>query len=230
MVTFNLLLKPGFNNKPRNIKMTTLALDRSTDTQSIALSHAGEHASRVWTDMDARSADWPARICAFLNEYGLDVHDLDQVVVGQGPGSFAGIRSALAFAQGLSFGLRTPPLCVRGLPSSLALTRAGARVAVVGDARRERFWVILYEGTRTVRDFVLVSQDELARTIPDDFHVVTSDGARIGTLLETLFTVRYKGSLVPLAARLLEVAEHDPALLTSEPLPIYLSQAVRPSI
>ena len=51
-----------------------------------------------------------------------------------------------------------------GLPSTLALTRDGARTAVVGDARRDRFWVIVYEGVRTVKDFTLVTKDELANT------------------------------------------------------------------
>ena len=34
----------------------------------------------------------------------LDLDEVERIVVGTGPGSFAGIRSALAFAQGYALG------------------------------------------------------------------------------------------------------------------------------
>ena len=84
--------------------MNLLVIDRSTDTQSVAVAKDGKVFARVFADMDSRSADWPVRIRDFLAANGLTVNDLDQVLVGQGPGSFAGIRAALAFAQGLALG------------------------------------------------------------------------------------------------------------------------------
>ena len=115
-----------------------------------------------------------------------------------------------------------------GLPSTLALAREGARTAVVGDARRDRFWVIVYDGVQTVKDFMLVAKDELANAVPEHCAVVTPDGARIESLLQAVFAHHYKGSLVPLAANLAEVALAHPELLRPEPLPIYLQPAVRP--
>ena len=205
--------------------MNLLAIDRSTDTQSVAVAKDGKIAARVLAGLDSRSAEWPVRIRDFLAANGLAVQDLDTILVGQGPGSFAGIRSALAFAQGLALpaGKR-----VVGLPSTLALTRDGARTAVIGDARRDRFWVIVYEGVQTVKDFTLVAKDELANAVPEHCAVVTPDGARIEPLLQGVFAHHYKGSLVPLAAHLAEVALAHPELLRPEPLPIYLQPAVRP--
>ena len=129
--------------------MNLLAIDRSTDTQSVAVAKDGKIAARVFAGLDSRSAEWPVKVRDFLAANGLAVQDVDTILVGQGPGSFAGIRSALAFAQGLALpaGKR-----VVGLPSTLALTRDGARTAVVGDARRDRFWVRAGEhGTRALR-------------------------------------------------------------------------------
>lgn len=206
--------------------MKTLALDRSTDTQSAALAVDGKVvASKVFGDADARSSDWPVLVRDFLKANGLEPSGVDRVLVGQGPGSFSGIRAALALAQGLAL---PGSKVVVGLPSAIALTRDGAKVAIVGDARRERFWVILYDGTRTVKDFDLVAKDGLAAAVPDGYGVMTPDGARIGTLLKAVFPKAYAGSDVPSAARLAEIAEAEPALLKPEPLPIYLQPAVRP--
>ena len=205
--------------------MTILAIDRSTDTQSVALARDGKVYAKVFAGLDSRASDWPVKIRDFLAAHGAGVRDLDQVLVGQGPGSFAGIRAALAFAQGLALPAGKP---VVGLPSTLALARDGARTAVVGDARRERYWVVIYEGMNTVRDFTLVAKDELANAVPEHCAVVTPDGVRIEPLLQAVFGHHYKGSLVPLAARLAEVALAHPDLPRPEPLPIYLQPAVRP--
>lgn len=207
--------------------MNMLAIDRSTDTQSVAVAKDGKVAGRVFAGLDARSAAWPLKVRDFLSANGLAVTDLDRILVGQGPGSFAGIRAALAFAQGLSLGNTARATEVVGLPSTYALTRAGARTAVVGDARRDRFWVVLYEGVACVKDFALVAKDELANAVPEHYAVVTPDGARIEQLLQGVFGHHYKGSLVPLAQRLAEVALAEPALPKLEPLPLYLQPAVR---
>lgn len=207
--------------------MNLLAIDRSTDTQSVALARDGKVVGRVFAGMDARSAEWPLKIRDFLAANGLAVNDLDQILVGQGPGSFAGIRAALAFAQGLALGNAMKRTMVVGLPSTCALTRDGARTAVVGDARRDRFWVVLYDGVKCVKDFTLVAKDELVGAVPDHYAVVTPDGARIEPLLQAMFAHHYKGSLVPLAQHLAEVAVAHPEFLRPEPLPLYLQPAVR---
>lgn len=207
--------------------MNLLVIDRSTDTQSVAVAKDDKVVGRVFAGMDSRSAEWPLKIRDFLASNGLTVNDLDQVLVGQGPGSFAGIRAALAFAQGLALGNKSRETKVVGLPSTYALTRDGARTAVIGDARRDRFWVVLYEGVKCVQDFTLVSKDELAKAVPEHYAVVTPDGARIDPLLRAIFAQHYMGSLVPLAQRLAEVALAHPDLPKPEPLPLYLQPAVR---
>ena len=210
--------------------MNLLVIDRSTDTQSVAVAKDGQIVARVFAGMDSRSADWPVRIRDFLAANGLTVHDLDQVLVGQGPGSFAGIRAALAFAQGLALGnVGTRETKVVGLPSTYALTRTGARTAVVGDARRDRFWVVVYDGCACIKDFTLVAKDELISAVPEHCAVVTPDGVRIEPLLQSIFDHHYKGSLVPLAQNLAEVALAHPELPKPEPLPIYLQPPVRPA-
>jgi len=201
-----------------------LAIDRSTDTQSVALVKDGRVVSKVFPHSDSRSADWPARVQKFLAANGIGLADLGKIVVGRGPGSFSGIRAALAFAQGVSAATGCE---VTGLPSTLALSSSHGKIAVIGDARRERFWVVLHDGIATPRDFVLTDKLGLQGAVPEGYCVVTPDGARIEDLLKSVFAHRYHGSLVPLASRLAEVVLESPGIDTPEPLPIYLQAAVR---
>ena len=205
--------------------MNILAIDRSTDTQSAAVAIDGKVHSKVFAGLDSRASDWPVRIREFLESFGIAVRDIDQVLVGQGPGSFAGIRAALAFAQGIALG--NPSCSVVGMPSTYALTRDGAHTAVVGDARRDRYWVAIYDGVQAVGDFTLVGKDGLVSAVPEHYAVVTPDGARIEPLLSSVFGHHYKGSLTPLASRLLEVALAHPELARPEPLPLYLQPPVK---
>ena len=213
--------------------MTFLSIDRSTDVQSVALAKDGDVFMFALEGAGARCADWPVKIRDFLAGHGCSLDGIDRIVVGTGPGSFAGIRGALAFAQGVAIGIRAkrPELSgesiVYGLPSAAALADECGTTAVVGDARRGLFWVVVYDGAETVSGFRLVRKDELASAVPESATVATADGARIGETLRELFGERYTGSRTPSAERLVRMALDRPDVLVREPLPVYLSPAVR---
>lgn len=211
--------------------MTLLSIDRSTDVQSVAIAKDDAVFSFTVQGADARCADWPVKIRDFLSNHGLSFSDIDRIVVGTGPGSFAGIRGALAFAQGLAIGIRAKKASagsiVYGLPSAAALAREDGLTAVIGDARRGLFWVVVYNGANTVSGFRLVQKEELPAAIPESATIATSDGARIGDALKEMFGDRYDGSVPPSAERLARIALSRPEILVCEPLPVYLSPAVR---
>ncbi|MBO5940239.1 MAG: tRNA (adenosine(37)-N6)-threonylcarbamoyltransferase complex dimerization subunit type 1 TsaB [Kiritimatiellae bacterium] len=213
--------------------MKLLAIDRSTEILSAALSVEGTVHAEEFAGIDARNADWPTRISEFIKGHGLEFTDLDRIVVGMGPGSFAGIRGALSFAQGLAIGIKAKRAgfadgsIVYGIPSPAALAQENGLTAVVGDARRGLFWVVVYDGVKTVSDFRLVEKDGLYEAVPENAPVVTSDSARIGEQLEEIFGDRYRGGGKPSAGRMAEIAMSNPELLVCEPLPVYLSPAVR---
>ena len=165
---------------------------------------------------DCRSGDWIDK---------LDLSERPQrIVVGTGPGSFAGIRSALAFAQGYAIGSGCEVL---GLPSACALAEASRKMAVVGDARRGKFWIALFDGFSQLGDVFQVAQDALEKSVQEDFAVVTPDAARIEPLLIETFGHRYEGGKTPTGDGLRAFAEANPAALRLEPLPLYLNPAVR---
>ena len=164
---------------------------------------------------ECRNGDWVE---------ALDLDGVERIVVGTGPGSFAGIRSALAFAQGYTLGRRCEVL---GLPSACALVEGEGPLAVVGDARRGKYWIALFDGFHLVCDVFQVEKDGLEKRVPLSAKVVTPDAARIDALLKEVFAERYLGGRTPTAEGLRRFAEACPAVLKPEPLPIYLNPAVR---
>lgn len=89
-----------------------LAFDTSTDVLSLAVARG----DRVWTQTlpggaQASSGLIPA-VLAMLAEADMPLTSLDAIVFGRGPGSFTGLRTACAVAQGLAFGADVPVLPV----------------------------------------------------------------------------------------------------------------------
>ncbi len=200
--------------------MTTLVIERSTDLQSVAWIDAdGSVSPRTLDGADCRSGDWVVRVGDFLAG-----RRPDRIVAGTGPGSFAGIRAALAFAQGWALGSGCG---VFGLPSPCALAGDGP-LAVVGDARRGLFWAALFDGRKLVAPVFQVDRDGLAERVPAGVPVRSPDDGRIGDALKGLFGGNYGGKAVPTAEGLADFLLADPSVLVPEPLPIYLNPAVRP--
>ena len=202
--------------------MTTLVIDRSTDVQSVAWTTAsGLVAERTLEGLDCRSGGWTLRVRDFMAAQGAAP---DRIVVGTGPGSFAGVRAALAFAQGYAIG---SGCAVFGLPSPCACAPAEGPSAIVGDARRGLFWIALFDGRRLVRPVFQTTKEELDACIPLSAPVASPDDARIGAALKEIFDARYAGACRPTAGGLARYFLQTPSALTPEPLPLYLNPAVR---
>ena len=81
-----------------------LAFDTSTDMMSVALSQGDQ----TWHHHGVGGANASAQLIptvhALLAQAQLQLSDLTALVVGQGPGSFTGLRTACAVAQGLALG------------------------------------------------------------------------------------------------------------------------------
>jgi tRNA threonylcarbamoyladenosine biosynthesis protein TsaB len=127
-----------------------LAFDTSTETLSIAVS-AGEGAplrEHTAAGGPQASATLIPAIERLLAEAGLSLAQLDAIAFGRGPGSFTGLRTAAAVAQGLGFGAGVPVLPIDTLlaVAEEARAQAGAeRVVALLDARMDEVYFAVYE-------------------------------------------------------------------------------------
>ena len=129
-------------------QLKLLAFDTSTETLSVAVASG----SRLWRSSGpggalASAALIPA-IQDLLAQAGLQLRELDAVVFGRGPGSFTGLRTACAVAQGLAFGAGLPVLAVDTLlaVAEQARQHAGSQhVLAVLDARMDQVYAAAYE-------------------------------------------------------------------------------------
>lgn len=102
-----------------------LAFETSGPLGSVALASEGEIvARRFLLGQASHASGLIPSIRSVLDDAGIPVSDLHGLVVGQGPGSFTGVRVAAATAKGLDFVLGIPVWA----PSSLAGAAASGAV------------------------------------------------------------------------------------------------------
>lgn len=135
--------------------MKILALEMSSAQGSIALRDDGEVLQEWKFPADRKhSGAFFESVHLCLDRFGKP----EEIVVGLGPGSYAGVRIAIATALGLRSATAAK---LAGLPSICALEVAAREYCVVGDARRQSFFFARIENGRLVNGPVLESEAEL---------------------------------------------------------------------
>ena len=164
--------------------MNILAFDTSTDVLSIALGRSlrGGDACQVWQHTGPGAAQSSSTLIpaieGLMAQAGLCYKQLDAIAFGRGPGSFTGLRTACAVAQGLAFGAGIPVLAVDTLLAVAEEARhlhqqtqppGGAdavfRVTAMLDARMDEMYVAHYEFHSALRTqdggYSLIRPEEL---------------------------------------------------------------------
>jgi tRNA threonylcarbamoyladenosine biosynthesis protein TsaB len=155
--------------------MRILALELSTPRGSLAWLCARDHPTRAGADAregacapqndDVELAwEWPndrknsAAFFENLDAVAKKFGSPDIIVVGLGPGSYAGMRIAISAAIGLQIasGAR-----LVGFPSICAIESAEADYCVIGDARRKSFFFVRIAGNELMEGPELLSEEGL---------------------------------------------------------------------
>jgi len=84
--------------------MKLLAIDTSSNACSVAVQVESEIIAKHVVEPRAHTKILLPMITAVLNEVNVTVAELDAVVLGNGPGSFIGMRIGASVAQGLAYG------------------------------------------------------------------------------------------------------------------------------
>lgn len=122
-----------------------LALDAATEACSVALIDGERRFARFEVQPRQHAKLLLPMVDAVMQEAGLRPAELDALAVGRGPGSFTGVRIAVATAQGLAFAAGLPCIPVSNL---LALAQAsglpeGELGVMAIDARMsEVYWAL----------------------------------------------------------------------------------------
>jgi tRNA threonylcarbamoyladenosine biosynthesis protein TsaB len=133
--------------------MKILALELSTARGSI-----------VWLGQEEFFRDWPndrknsgpffEALASFQKQFGAP----ETIIVGLGPGSYAGVRIAISAAIGLAAASNAR---LTGFPSICAMECEEKEYCVIGDARRQSFFFARVRGNNLVEGPTLISEAEL---------------------------------------------------------------------
>jgi tRNA threonylcarbamoyl adenosine modification protein YeaZ len=190
--------------------MKTLALEMSTAQGSIAWREDGEAL------FDGRFAAGRKHSGAFfenvqqcLERFGRP----EKIIVGLGPGSYAGVRIAIATALGLRSATKAQ---LAGIPSICALEVEIADYCVIGDARRQTFFFAKIEGGKLIDGPILKTAAELEAMIGESTLPVYAS--------EQLPQFPVAKLAYPSASRLVEIARLYADNIDGALEPIYLRE------
>lgn len=203
-------------------RMKILALEFSSHRRSVAVAQISEKGRTNLLgpaeETDFREVTGLTLIHRALEKAGLKPVDIAIVAIGLGPGSYTGIRSAIALAQGWQLGRGLKAV---GVSSTLCLAEEARRrglsgeVTMVVDAQRGDVYLETYslgpEGCRVVEPLRITARD----MIPADAQVIGPEASKFAANATELFPTA--GALAALV---------DPAIAGSaEQLePVYLRE------
>jgi tRNA threonylcarbamoyladenosine biosynthesis protein TsaB len=134
--------------------MKILALELSTARGGVAWVHDDVELAREWPNDRKNSAAFFQNLGAVTKKFGAP----ETIIVGLGPGSYAGTRIAISAAIGLqlSSGAR-----LIGFPSICVIECDASEYCAIGDARRKSFFFARIRDRELVEGPTLYSESEM---------------------------------------------------------------------
>jgi tRNA threonylcarbamoyladenosine biosynthesis protein TsaB len=132
--------------------MTILALEFSSEQRSVALLRGGTVASEV-VETGGRNTTAFGMIQNVLAQAKIEREEVEAIAVGLGPGSYTGVRAAIALAQGWQLARKIKTIGVSSVAAMAACAHAEkffGRVNIIVNAQRQEFYLVTYEITDAV--------------------------------------------------------------------------------
>jgi tRNA threonylcarbamoyladenosine biosynthesis protein TsaB len=124
-----------------------LAIDNSMEFLNVALAAGHDLLEERHIAGDRHPSEIiGVAVSRMLEDHGLSVSDLSRLIITVGPGSFTGIRVALAFSKGLCAGLNIPitPLPTLDVLASTLSFLEGRRICPLIDAKKGEVFAAQY--------------------------------------------------------------------------------------
>jgi tRNA threonylcarbamoyl adenosine modification protein YeaZ len=178
--------------------MKIFAIELSSKHGSIALVEDGQiTAEKNWVENFKNRQ----KLFDSMGELALDWDRVDGFAVGRGPGAFSGLRIGFSVVNSLAAPGGKPVYALNS-GAALAARIDAERVAVVGDARRNKVWAGVFSGTTLEKEFQLLERDELAGFVPEGTLVVSPDHDRLEDLLANFHVMADAAPVFPTAGAL----------------------------
>ncbi len=217
--------------------MRRLAIDTSTLACTVALQVDGVLIERHEEKAREHTRLLMPMIRDVLTEADTELAALDAIVLGNGPGSFIGLRIAASVAQGLAFGagLNIIPVSSLAAVAAQEFNDGDARtVAVAQDAHMHEIYLGLYARgpnglPQAVCDERLHAVGAISELKGHDTCAVAGEGwLRYPEHLEANVALRgaHPDVLYPRAAWLLALSDNCPEIEPDKLVPAYLRQKV----
>lgn len=192
--------------------MKILALENSTSHGSVALLEDSAEPIIFEYQNDRKHS---GAFFQSLESLSDRLRGVESIVAGLGPGSYAGVRIAIATAIGLQ---RTAGALLLGLPSICAIDSPSGDYCVVGDARRASFFFAQIRANKIVEGIDLYAESELharLENVDEEIPVYSAEvlpqfprclvrypsALRLGRLLERGVVSALKAPLEPIYLR-----------------------------
>ncbi len=159
--------------------MKIFAIDLSSKYGSIAVIDNGEIAAeRRWEE------NYKNRQQLFdaIADIDIDWNSIDCFAAGRGPGAFSGMRIGFTVINSLA-APNAKPVYALNSGAAIAAQIGAEKLAVIGDARRNKVWVGIFSGTQLEKEFRLIDRDELLHDLPAGSLVTSPDADRLADLL-----------------------------------------------
>jgi tRNA threonylcarbamoyl adenosine modification protein YeaZ len=191
--------------------MTILAIDTSTTRGSVAVLRDGE---MLFAENFVADRSHSASLFVLLTHAKEAAGAFDRIVVGLGPGSYAGVRIAIAAAIGLQMANDAELL---GIPSVAALETSHTHYVAVGDARRQTFyWSEIEDGVCTDGPRLLTEEEFRQKLAASTLPAYASEPVPDFPGIELS---------LPCATKLARLAQAERGVVARGPLePIYLRE------
>ena len=129
--------------------MRCLGIETSSRRGSVALVEDGQLvALSSHEQLNRHGEQMLPLVEALLAEASWPITSLDRLGVGIGPGSFTGLRIGVALANGIALGIDRPLVGVGSLRAMVRAAPGGQPVAALLDARRDEFFVSVFDAQR----------------------------------------------------------------------------------
>ena len=152
--------------------MNILSADTSSEVASIALKTENSYEERLVSGCFSPSEDLLAVIEELLGNAGIGMKDLELLAVTKGPGSFTGLRIAMASMKGFSSALSIPLVSIPTLDAiyDTVADYPGPVLSAI-DARKKKFYFSVKENGKTLIKDRDGNPEDVLDTIGEDLSI-----------------------------------------------------------